>query len=671
MMSHRRHLAIVLVTFCCGLSGGWVKAISPSPRTSGPSISEQVQAIAAHSTAIRDAHGSALRVLESSTDFPMSLRALRRDLAKLTERLPQDTQLSSLGEQSRQLAAQLAQQLPTGKLEPETASRMDRDALTTARRAEALRHEISSIREEIRDTLDQAQKWENAYYAFDFDPRRQRQIVRALIADRRQSLTEQPSQKRIEPDPELPTAITTLASADPAPFPLDLPPFEPIVPLDPPPADAEPVIELRRAILPNDPLRTALERTQANPTNPKARRSLNNECFKKLTQIGPQILQPASQTQLPVATMEHLEAAARLKVPAALHLLGLMHLTGQGSGLNYPRGTAYLKEAAKLLEANPQEPFGPGVDADSASRAISRVGTSWFWLAESYLLGLMEQQPETAATLYRTAAHYGDPRAHQRIRQLTAVDRSRVYISWPPTDADTDHAPTFLGLLEHCGTDLDDLETRLATKTALAESKPQRKPQPVAAPEEEVLRPFLGIDFARNDSAPGVGIRSVLFGSPADLAGLRTSDLIIQVNDRSTSTLDDFNNCLHKAKPGDIIKLRVLRPEQQPFEVTVKLGTVTALNDSIEAILEPVSLPSSWNPHQVGFRIMSVRPNSPAARAGLRPGDIALGANDRHFRQWNDLATALYNRNGITTLLIQRRLPGNPPQLLSVVISAK
>lgn len=671
MKGQLHHPATVLLTV------GWLlivgslpspsQANNTSPRPSAPSISEQVQALATHCLAIRDAHCSALQVLGKSQDFQVGFRALRRDLAKLSERLPHDSQLSALAQQARQLAAQLAQALPTGSLTPEDASRLDRDALTTARRAESLRNEITGIRTEITGTLEHAQKWENAFHAFDFDPRRRNHIVSSLIADRHQSLTENPPQPRIEPDPDLPKAPLAQTSP-PAAFVLfDPVPSGEITPPDLPTEDAPPTIEIRPAILIKDPLLSALDRFKAEPHNPKTQRHLNNECFKKLADIGPQVLQPGSRVKLSVNTMEQLEAAAVLKVPAALHLLALMHLTGQGSGLNYPRGTAYIKEAAKTLDANPLEPFGPGIDAERAAETLSQVGTSWFWLAETYLLGLMEQQPEKAAALYRTADQYGDPRAQQRIRQLTAVDRSRVFISWPPGGADSERAPSILGLVEHCGTDLDELEARLATRTELTQVKTKPKPGPVVT--DDILRPFLGIDFVQDYPGRGVSVRHVLVDSPADLAGLRPGDLIIQVNERSTSSLESFGTSLLNAKPGDQLKLRVLRPDQPPIELIVKLGTITFLNDAIEAVLEPVRLPSMWNPHRIGFRIISVRPNSPAARSGMHPNDIVVGANDRHLRDWNDLATAIHNRNGLTTLLIQRRPLGAPPQLLSAVIS--
>lgn len=661
--------ALVLLTFCCVLFSNSIHANSATQRSATPSLSEQIQALATQSLAIRDAHAAALHVLERSQDFQLGVRALRHDLTQLSQRLPLDSQLSSLGHQARQLAAQLAKQLPTGAVTPEDANRLDHDALTTARQAETLRHDLSAIRAEITGTLEQVQKWENTYYAFDFDPRRQNQIVGALIADRRKTLTEQPAQPRIEPDPELPTAIASSVPAKSSEVPFDLALSTPIPQAVSPPAPDEPIPELRAAVVVEDPLLAALSQAQADPSNALFRHHLNHECFKHLAEVGPLVLQPESQVRLSESTMAHLQEAARLKVPAALHLLGLMHLTGQGSGLNYPRGTTYIKQAALLLDTNPQEPFGPGIDADDAAQTLSQVGTSWFWLAETYLLGLMEQQPEKAAALYRTAAQYGDPRAQQRIRQLTAVDRSRVFITWPPSNSDPAQASTILGLVEHCGTDLDELETKLAAKTELTQAKPATKSPQKVAVEQDILRPFLGIDFTQDYPMRGVSVRHVLISSPADLAGLRPGDLIIQVNDRSTSTLEAFTRSVGQARPGDTLKLRVLRAESQPFETHVKLGTITALNDDIEAVLEPLRLPTTWNPHQVGFRIISVRPNSPAARSGLRPGDIVLGANDRHLRQWNDLAAALHNRHGLTTLLIQRRLPGGPPQLLSAVIS--
>jgi TPR repeat protein len=688
MKSLDHHLVALWLTLCSVVGTSPLHANSGSTRSSSPSLAEQVQALATQCTAIRDAHAASLRVLENDADFALALalRALRRDLTQLTDRLPTDAALSQLAQRARDLAAQLAKQLPSGQVDPATASLLDRDALATARQAEHLRKESSAIQKELSDTLEQAQKWENAFHAFDFDPRRQNQIVRSLIADRRSSLTEPAQTPQMELDPELATksqnAIAALNStptppANNATFSTQIPPAEPVEPLQLPAPATEQTLEMRWAIVNQDPLHQALQRLLADPNDPTAQQALNQECFKHLIEIGPQVLRVGHRFQLPTAILTQLETAARLKSPAALHLLALMHLTGQGSGLNYPRGTAFLKEATKRLESHPEEPFGPGIETEAANQAISQVGTSWFWLAESYLLGLMEQQPETAATLYRTAASRGDPRAHQRLRQLTAVDRSRVFISWPPENADSALRASMLGLVEHCGTDLDAIEDHLANRAKLTAKSSDLNPTTSTPPEEtvdlpppDILRPYLGIDFTENFPIRGVAVQGVLYGSPADQAGLQPGDLIVQVNERSTSTLADFHHCLNQVQPGDAIQFRVLRPDHQPLLIQLKLGTITALSDSIEAVLEPLHLPSSWNPHQVGFRIMSVRPGSAAALSGLRSGDIALAANDRHLRRWNDLAAALYSHHRITTVLVQRRIPGTPPQLVSVVISA-
>jgi S1-C subfamily serine protease len=102
-----------------------------------------------------------------------------------------------------------------------------------------------------------------------------------------------------------------------------------------------------------------------------------------------------------------------------------------------------------------------------------------------------------------------------------------------------------------------------------------------------VVRPQLGISAGneralRRAGIEGVLVMSVAEGSPADRAGLRGTyrapdgtlvlgDIVQAVDGRPVASLDDLHAALERHRPGDVVKVRVLR-DGRPLEVEVKLA---------------------------------------------------------------------------------------------------
>ena len=99
----------------------------------------------------------------------------------------------------------------------------------------------------------------------------------------------------------------------------------------------------------------------------------------------------------------------------------------------------------------------------------------------------------------------------------------------------------------------------------------------------EVRRPVLGVVMAQQDYAKSYGVnKGVLIGqvvpdSPAKRAGLqgmtfnKLGDIILAVNDEKVNTPNDLILALEKYKPGQVIKLTILRDNKQ-FDVDVTLA---------------------------------------------------------------------------------------------------
>ena len=77
-------------------------------------------------------------------------------------------------------------------------------------------------------------------------------------------------------------------------------------------------------------------------------------------------------------------------------------------------------------------------------------------------------------------------------------------------------------------------------------------------------------DMAASE-VPGVRLTGVRPGSPADLAGLRTGDVIVELGGRAVKDLYEYSEALYSHKPGDEVSIVVMRAGMR-VEVKAVLG---------------------------------------------------------------------------------------------------
>ncbi len=83
---------------------------------------------------------------------------------------------------------------------------------------------------------------------------------------------------------------------------------------------------------------------------------------------------------------------------------------------------------------------------------------------------------------------------------------------------------------------------------------------------------ILGIipDYASTESHVGVLISGTTPGTPADSAGLREGDLLVQFGQRKLENLMDLTQALAESKPGDRVTIKIIRGNQTiSFDVTL------------------------------------------------------------------------------------------------------
>ncbi|HEY3358090.1 MAG TPA: M20/M25/M40 family metallo-hydrolase, partial [Polyangia bacterium] len=73
--------------------------------------------------------------------------------------------------------------------------------------------------------------------------------------------------------------------------------------------------------------------------------------------------------------------------------------------------------------------------------------------------------------------------------------------------------------------------------------------------------PYLGTipDFGEAKAGAGVKLSGVRKGSPAEKAGLQAGDVLVKLGDTRLRNLEEYAIALRQRKPGDVVKLTVLR----------------------------------------------------------------------------------------------------------------
>lgn len=115
----------------------------------------------------------------------------------------------------------------------------------------------------------------------------------------------------------------------------------------------------------------------------------------------------------------------------------------------------------------------------------------------------------------------------------------------------------------------------LVAETAVALAEADERPHYIEVKESSTLgggadRPYFGSipDFAQD--APGYALSGVTKGGPADRAGMKAGDNIIQFGDSKIGNLEDFDSALRKYKAGDKVPVTVKRSgEEVKLEVTL------------------------------------------------------------------------------------------------------
>jgi serine protease Do len=162
----------------------------------------------------------------------------------------------------------------------------------------------------------------------------------------------------------------------------------------------------------------------------------------------------------------------------------------------------------------------------------------------------------------------------------------------------------------------------------------------------------------------GALISSVAPDSAAAAAGLKSGDVITEVDGQPVVRSGELSSLIGMASPGERVKLKVWR-DHTPREIDAKLGGVAA--DATEV----ADASAAVQPGQLGLGLRALTREErkeakvdqglvvenvagPSAKAGIEPGDVLLAINGRPVESMEQIKLVLQGKPKSVALLVQR-----------------
>ena len=172
------------------------------------------------------------------------------------------------------------------------------------------------------------------------------------------------------------------------------------------------------------------------------------------------------------------------------------------------------------------------------------------------------------------------------------------------------------------------------------------------------LAEALGLDVER-----GAVVTRVETDSPAQSAGLQAGDVIVAVNDSKVESSRDLRNAIGLVRVGAGLEVEVRRGAHR-LRLDVRVGGAGSGNARSASVDAPPALRGAvlrdlrqGDPAYgriEGVIAAEIEPRSPAARNGIRPGDVIVAVNRRRVRNGRELADAFERAGRVLALNIVR-----------------
>jgi len=194
----------------------------------------------------------------------------------------------------------------------------------------------------------------------------------------------------------------------------------------------------------------------------------------------------------------------------------------------------------------------------------------------------------------------------------------------------------------------------------------------------KVVRGWLGVSIQRIDpaiaeslgldEAKGALVADVMKGGPAEKAGIKRRDVVVEFNGEPVDEFHDLPAMVAEVAPGTAVSLKILRDgKEKSLSVTVD-----EMKDERQAKAEPapkadavglkVEVLDEEQAERLGLekpggvRVTEVKPGTAADEAGIQPGDVILEIDRKAIETLDDYTAALKEAEGKdSALMLVRR----------------
>ena len=168
------------------------------------------------------------------------------------------------------------------------------------------------------------------------------------------------------------------------------------------------------------------------------------------------------------------------------------------------------------------------------------------------------------------------------------------------------------------------------------------------------ITPALRDAFELKNGQLGVLVTNVVEDSPADKAGIKSGDIILQVDGKDSISTGQLRSRIGIKRIGEKVKLTLLRDGKKKW-LTVKIGEPQTLPQSdrqLHSLLEGAQFEN--DPDGNGVVVKRLASNSMAAYSGLRTGDLIIATNKQRVYDLKSFSQALKQNKKAILLQINR-----------------